>query len=907
MVNSYTAFASIARTENTTIEENVAQNTESIEVSESGEINNSQNDTAQALSDSEEYATEDIEAEVGDDNKANDSASIVSDTQQETNLNATVKTAFYQKWWFTIIILLLFIPFISRYYKKKEHAVLSNLDSYKSKIDELSNELKEKEDYYKEKENDFKLKLAEEKELKFQTVGLSKFSDLISQSKNDLNILGQQLIFELVEYIGANSGAIYTINDYDSNDTFLELLSVYAPNIKELKKKVQPGEGYIGTCYKEASVIELDEIPETYIKIASGLGKALPRYLAFVPLKLDENILGVLEIASFAKLEKYKLDFVEKLSQNIASNIAISHANKKMYQMLEQTRIQAEELQSQEEELRQNLEEMQATQDDLHRQVDANKKMQDDLIKEKALLDAILNSLPDYIYFKDNDSKFIRISHSMLKLFPVDTLEEMIGKSDFDFHTEENAQKFYDEEKQIIKTEKGFVDHLEHEILENGIEQWVSSTKLPLYDETGKCIGTFGISKNVTALKKLEIDAKTKMEEMLSQEEELKQNLEEMQTIQEDLQRTNAENKKIQGKLTKEKALLDAVMNYLPDFIFFKDRKSQFIRVSKSMLKIFSVEKLEEMIGKSDFDFNNRETAQKYYIEEQEIIKSGKSIIDVLKHEVLENGAEQWSSITKMPLYDETGKCIGTFGISKDVTNMKKIEMDAKAKNEELQSQEEELRQNLEEMQATQEELNRQMKENKKIQVALEKENYLMDTLMNNLPEFIYIKDLNSKFIKNSRSHARLFGFSDPKEILGKSDFDFFDDEHARPAFEGEQEIIKTGVPIIDLIEKEVKKDGVISWVTTTKMPLRDQKGKIVGTFGVSKDITHLKKLEIETKERTEELHAQEEELKQNLEEMQTIQEDLHKRIEENEKMKKEFQRKEKELLETIKKLKGGN
>ena len=149
-----------------------------------------------------------------------------------------------------------------------------------------------------------------------------------------------------------------------------------------------------------------------------------------------------------------------------------------------------------------------------------------------------------------------------------------------------------------------------------------------------------------------------------------------------------------------------------------------------------------------------------------------------------------------------------------------------------------------------------------------------------------------------------MFGLSKADELIGKSDFDFFDDEHARPAFEDEQKIIKTGKPIIGLVEKEVKKDGTVSWANTTKMPLRDSDGKIIGTFGISKDVTLQKNLEVEVQQRHEELLAQEEELRQNLEEMQTIQEDLHNRISENEKQKKQFQQREKELQQEIDRLK---
>jgi len=360
----------------------------------------------------------------------------------------------------------------------------------------------------------------------------------------------------------------------------------------------------------------------------------------------------------------------------------------------------------------------------------------------------------------------------------------------------------------------------------------------------------------------------------------------------------------MQEELAKENYLMDALLNNIPEYIYFKDLESKFIKNSKSLANMFGFTDARAIIGKSDFDFFDDEHARPAFNDEQKIIKTGKPIINLVEKEVKKDGSVSWVSTTKLPLKDQSGKIVGTFGISRDISEQMKAETELKERNEELLAQEEELRQNLEEMQTIQEDLQRNIQENKKMQEELAKENYLMDALMNNLPEYIYFKDLESKFIKNSKSHAKIFGYDDAKAILGKSDFDFFSDEHARPAYEGEQKIIKTGKPIVNLVEKEVKKDGSVSWVTTTKLPLKDQADKVVGTFGISRDITQQMKAELELKEKNEELLAQEHILKQSLEEMHSIQEDLQLQIKEKEKLKLEFEKKEKALLEEIKKSK---
>ncbi len=126
---------------------------------------------------------------------------------------------------------------------------------------------------------------------------------------------------------------------------------------------------------------------------------------------------------------------------------------------------------------------------------------------------------------------------------------------------------------------------------------------------------------------------------------------------------------------------------------------------------------------------------------------------------------------------------------------------------------------------------------------ALKNEQYLMTTLMNNIPDHIYFKDAKSRFTRISNAHALSFGLTDPEQVIGKTDFDFFSEEHARQAYEDEQKIIRTGQPI-SLEEKQTWTNRPDTWVSTTKMPLRDKNDKIIGTFGISKDITVQKKTE---------------------------------------------------------------
>ena len=124
----------------------------------------------------------------------------------------------------------------------------------------------------------------------------------------------------------------------------------------------------------------------------------------------------------------------------------------------------------------------------------------------------------------------------------------------------------------------------------------------------------------------------------------------------------------------------------------------------------------------------------------------------------------------------------------------------------------------------------------------------MLDTLMENIPDSIYFKDLKSRFIRISKALVERLKINNSDEALGKTDYDFFTKEHAAKAFSDEQNIIKKNVPIIKIEEKETYEGREDKWVSTIKMPFYDKKGKIIGTFGISRDITERKKVEKEIK-----------------------------------------------------------
>lgn len=122
----------------------------------------------------------------------------------------------------------------------------------------------------------------------------------------------------------------------------------------------------------------------------------------------------------------------------------------------------------------------------------------------------------------------------------------------------------------------------------------------------------------------------------------------------------------------------------------------------------------------------------------------------------------------------------------------------------------------------------------------------IINTIMNYSQDTLYFKDKDSRVILSSKAHALLWGVDDPNDVIGKTDFDYFPKEFAQQAYNIEQEIINTGTPILGIIEKLVKPDGSIMWLSASKYPLFDNEGNIIGTWGTSRDITSLKNTEEE-------------------------------------------------------------
>jgi PAS domain S-box-containing protein len=197
--------------------------------------------------------------------------------------------------------------------------------------------------------------------------GLAKFGDILRQNNDNLNRLGDEVVKNLVWYLKASLGGLFVRNENGDSDT-LELVSAFAYDRKRfLMKSFKLGDGLIGTCALEKETIYLTELPQDYIEVTSGLGDANPSAILLIPLKIEEDVLGVIELASLNKFLPHEIELCEKLAESIASTLRTVRINNKTNELLRKSQEQTEIMVSQEEEMRQNMEELQATQEEAAR------------------------------------------------------------------------------------------------------------------------------------------------------------------------------------------------------------------------------------------------------------------------------------------------------------------------------------------------------------------------------------------------------------------------------------------------------------------------------------------------------------------------------------------------------------
>ncbi len=262
------------------------------------------------------------------------------------------------------------------------------------------------------------------------------------------------------------------------------------------------------------------------------------------------------------------------------------------------------------------------------------------------------------------------------------------------------------------------------------------------------------------------------------------------------LEMADSGRRRAEQEIRDSQALYSSLVENLPVQILRKDLEGRFTFANESFCHLLG-RSLGEIVGRTDFDFYPQELAEKYRQDDLEVLRTGELFDDIERYE--KDGQTRYVHVIKFPLRDAQDKIIGVQIVFWDVTKRKTAE------------------------------------------AALEKERYLLKALMDHLPHNIYFKDTASRFLRVNKAMTTFFHLHDAAEVVGKTDFDYFTEEHARQARADEEEVMETRKPLVDKEEKETWPDGSCTWASTTKLPLCDEQGQVIGTFGVSRDITERK------------------------------------------------------------------
>ena len=170
----------------------------------------------------------------------------------------------------------------------------------------------------------------EEDEIRnWSTQGIARFNEILREYSNQFENLTQHVISNLVKYLEANVGGLYLLKKTPDGESVIELVTSYAYNRKKyIKKEIAVGEGLIGRCVQESETIFMTDVPADYLKIKSGLGEERPTCLLISPLKFNEEIIGVVELASIKEFKPHQVEFVERIGTSIASSMASTVASK---------------------------------------------------------------------------------------------------------------------------------------------------------------------------------------------------------------------------------------------------------------------------------------------------------------------------------------------------------------------------------------------------------------------------------------------------------------------------------------------------------------------------------------------------------------------------------------------------
>jgi PAS domain S-box-containing protein len=396
----------------------------------------------------------------------------------------------------------------------------------------------------------------QDKERNWISEGMARFVEVLRLHQSQPEVLFNQIVQHLVKYLHASQGGLFVLT-HSGDQPVLELRATYAFDRQKYQQKtVSVGQGLLGQAVLEKETVYLTDIPTDYLRITSGLGQAPPTQLLIVPLKVNEQVLGVIELASFKEFKAYQREFVEKLGQSIASTLASIQVSEQTRQLLGESQQQAEALRAQEEEMRQNLEELSTTQEEMQR------VLQQVQLKENYLT-TLINTTPDSI---------MTINRSYEMEYCNNALRQMYSGRNFSIDKGFPVKNFFSDDQWPVY--KGYYDRAfsgeQFEVTEHykldAYEAYFTITYSPVHNGE-EIVGASVFAKDTTRLmvaqketQNLLAQVQQQTEELKTQEEELRQQVEELSTTQEETER-------LLTQVQQQEAFYTSILNASQDVI----------------------------------------------------------------------------------------------------------------------------------------------------------------------------------------------------------------------------------------------------------------------------------------------------------------------------------------------------
>lgn len=364
--------------------------------------------------------------------------------------------------------------------KQTEQAVFNERDILGNSLVKLNNKLLATEEKNRQR-------IEEEEKRNWFNEGIAQFGEIFRSDRENIEELSFLMIRKLVKYLGASHGSIFIMNDEhkDPEEKAFDLTAAFAYDRRKfIHKKVYSGEGLAGTSALEKQTIFLTDIPDDYIKITSGLGESPPRSLLIVPLIYEKDSFGIMEIASLKIFDAHEIEFVEKLSESIATTLSAAKNNVKTMKLLQQSRLQAEEMTRQEEKIKKNMKELERAQEESRRKE----------FEISSILNAINNS--SLVAEYSLNGRIAEINDKFSSLLEI-TPDQIVGKHHSEFSTTERRSDEYRQFWSDLKSgQTKFL--LEKFRLFNGKEIWLRQTYTPVQNDEGKTLKILNIAYDVT-------------------------------------------------------------------------------------------------------------------------------------------------------------------------------------------------------------------------------------------------------------------------------------------------------------------------------------------------------------------------------------------------------------------------